>query len=158
MPAVHLALLQACFDRPSLTVLLVTDQIHSSELFPHITRWKTGKTTLTLLMLVVCGDRSHHLTENLQRSLTASFLPLPLFSIPVATALLEALAAGGAASLAAPIVTNLGQICAGLSDEAEQLEQEAMQMDVEGREGAVGPTGSRSYASAAEAALGTAIR
>lgn len=33
-----------------------------------------------------------------------------------------------------------------------------MQADIEGAAGAVGPSGSSSYASASEAALGTAIR
>lgn len=75
----------------------------------------------------------------------------------VAGVLCEVLAAGGAAALATPVVSALGQICAGLSDEAEQREQEAMQVDMEGT-GAVGRSGSNSYASAAEAALGTAIR
>jgi hypothetical protein len=66
--------------------------------------------------------------------------------------LCEKLAAGGAAAAAAPIVAALGQICAGLADEAEQMDAA---MDAE----AEGPSkSSSSYAHAAEAAMGVAIR
>lgn len=71
----------------------------------------------------------------------------------MAGVLCENLAAGGAAAAAAPVVAALGQICAGLADEAEQNDAA---MDVEG-EGA-GKASSSSYAHAAEAAMGVAIR
>ncbi|WIA32410.1 hypothetical protein OEZ86_003236 [Tetradesmus obliquus] len=74
-------------------------------------------------------------------------------ALPVAGVLCENLAAGGAAAAAAPVVAALGQICAGLADEAEQNDAA---MDVEG-EGA-GKASSSSYAHAAEAAMGVAIR
>jgi hypothetical protein len=72
--------------------------------------------------------------------------------LAVAGVLCETLAAGGTAAAAAPVVAALGQICAGLADEAEQIDAA---MDVEGE----GPgKSSSSYASAAEAAMGVAIR
>ncbi|KAF8071289.1 uhpC [Scenedesmus sp. PABB004] len=76
-------------------------------------------------------------------------------ALPAAAALCEALAAGGAAALAAPLLAALGEICAGLADEAEQRDAGAMDLD---GEPPAGPAASAGYASAAEAALGAAIR
>jgi len=85
-------------------------------------------------------------------------VPLPPV---VAGKLFEVLAAGGAAEAAAPMLTALGQICAGLSDAAEQREAATLQaMEVEGVEAAAAAAaaGSSSYAAAAEAALGLALK
>jgi hypothetical protein len=72
---------------------------------------------------------------------------------------MEALAADPTAAAAAkPLVASLGQICAGLADEAEQLEQQQQQMDLEGVIKSGSGSSSSSYANAAEAALGVAIR
>lgn len=62
--------------------------------------------------------------------------------------------------MAAPLLTALGQICAGLSDAAEQREAAVMQaMEVDGAAAAAAAAaGSSSYAAAAEAALGTALK
>lgn len=82
-------------------------------------------------------------------------------ALPVAGKLFEVLAAGGAGAAAAPLLTALGQICAGLSDAAEQREAAVMQaMDVDGEAAAAAAVaaGSSSYAAAAEAALGTGLR
>lgn len=73
------------------------------------------------------------------------------------------LAAGGAAAAAAPLLSALGQICAGLSDAAEQRETEALHnMEVDGAEAAAAAAAaqapSSSYAAAAEAALGSALQ
>jgi hypothetical protein len=73
--------------------------------------------------------------------------------LAVAGVLCETLAAGGAAAAAAPVVAALGQICAGLADEAEQMDA-AMDVEADGP----GKSSSSSYASAAEAAMGVAIR
>lgn len=73
----------------------------------------------------------------------------------------QVLAAGDAAAAAAPLLSALGQICAGLSDAAEEREAAALQaMEVEGAAAAAeaAAAGSSSYAAAAEAALGSALR
>lgn len=82
-------------------------------------------------------------------------------SAAVASKLFEVLAAGGAAAAATPLLTALGQICAGLSDAAEQREASVMQaMEVDGAAAAAAAAaaGSSSYSAAAEAALGTALK
>lgn len=82
-------------------------------------------------------------------------------ALPVAGKLFEVLATGGAPAAAAPLLTAVGQICAGLSDAAEQREaavMQAMEVDGEAAAAAAAAAGSSSYAAAAEAALGSALR
>lgn len=79
----------------------------------------------------------------------------------VASKLFEVLASGGASAAAEPLLTALAQICAGLSDAAEQREAAVLQtMEVDGAAAAAkaAAAGSSSYAAAAEAALGVALR
>lgn len=83
----------------------------------------------------------------------------------MAASLLQALSAGGAgaAAEATPLLRSLGEVCAGLADEAGDQEAAAAQADMEagddgGERGAGLARASAAYSAAAEAAIGVAIR